>query len=161
MGDNSVAANSMGSTGLGLAMAKQLVELHGGELSVTSTEGEGSCFTASFTAKPKAQDIPSSQAASKTKGQGGGRPAKPPVRRQPSRLRPQRPHRQSSSDTGSVTHNKANAGATTNVRSLSSSQRCSCLPSLCVPTNSSCDSTCQPLLVPPPPPKKKRKKKKL
>ncbi|MEB3230915.1 MAG: PAS domain S-box protein, partial [Leptolyngbyaceae bacterium] len=32
-------------TGLGLALVKQIVELHGGQVELTSTLGEGSCFT--------------------------------------------------------------------------------------------------------------------
>lgn len=33
------------STGLGLAITKELVEAHGGRVGATSTEGQGSCFT--------------------------------------------------------------------------------------------------------------------
>lgn len=35
-------------TGLGLAFVKQIVELHGGQVSVKSQVGEGSCFTITF-----------------------------------------------------------------------------------------------------------------
>ncbi|MEN6325912.1 MAG: ATP-binding protein [Syntrophomonas sp.] len=36
------------STGLGLAIARELIEAHGGTLEAASTEGKGSCFTVSL-----------------------------------------------------------------------------------------------------------------
>jgi DNA-binding response OmpR family regulator/two-component sensor histidine kinase len=47
-------------TGLGLAMVKQLAELHGGSVAVSSAEGEGACFAAWL---PLRQDAPRLEAA--------------------------------------------------------------------------------------------------
>jgi signal transduction histidine kinase len=41
-------ARNRGETGLGLSIVKQLVELHGGEISVASEWGKGTCFTLKF-----------------------------------------------------------------------------------------------------------------
>ena len=41
--------------GLGLAVSRRLVELHGGKLTVTSRKGEGSCFTFTLPLAPARQ----------------------------------------------------------------------------------------------------------
>lgn len=45
-----------GGTGLGLTMVRQIAELHGGEVTVESREGVGSCFTLRFPAHRPAQE---------------------------------------------------------------------------------------------------------
>ncbi|MCJ8269260.1 MAG: response regulator, partial [Psychrosphaera sp.] len=54
-GDGS-STRAQGGTGLGLSITKQLVELHGGQLSVVSNLGEGSTFSFSLLASQEAPE---------------------------------------------------------------------------------------------------------
>ncbi len=56
------AANDMtrthGGSGLGLALVKSLVALHGGSFAITSVLGEGTCVTVTLPLEPQAKDRP-------------------------------------------------------------------------------------------------------
>lgn len=65
-------------TGLGLALVRKITELHGGSVSLTSTVGEGSCFTVTL---PRSSDdsrpFASSSADSQTTWLDGNQPSHP------------------------------------------------------------------------------------
>jgi signal transduction histidine kinase len=51
-GAQQVNGQTVGGTGVGLTIAKRIVEAHRGSLSVESTPGRGSCFTVRLPAPP-------------------------------------------------------------------------------------------------------------
>jgi len=53
---DSRTSHDYGGTGLGLAISRRLARMMGGDITLTSTPGEGSCFVLRFIAKPAAVD---------------------------------------------------------------------------------------------------------
>ena len=47
------ASRRHGGLGIGLSLVRQLVELHGGRIAVSSTQGKGSVFTVTFPSRPE------------------------------------------------------------------------------------------------------------
>jgi PAS domain S-box-containing protein len=81
--DSSLARRFEG-TGLGLAMVKQLAELHGGTVAVASAEGEGACFAAWLPLRlPSAAAVVASEDATRdAAGAAAGREESAPLRKQ-------------------------------------------------------------------------------
>lgn len=50
---DSARSRDQGGYGLGLAIARTIVEVHGGKLTGTSTREQGTCFTASLPQRPR------------------------------------------------------------------------------------------------------------
>lgn len=78
-----------GGSGLGLALAKRIVDLHGGDITARSTPGRGSCFTVSLpaaeggAAEPTAA-VPAGRADPEVSGGAGGAGADEPRQPNPS-----------------------------------------------------------------------------
>lgn len=66
-------ARTAHGAGLGLAIAKQIAEQHGGSIAVTSVVGEGSIFTLRFPLA-RSEDLPSTQGTADTDPSAPGRP---------------------------------------------------------------------------------------
>ena len=66
--EDSGTANRYGSTGLGMAITKNLVEMMNGDISVESEKGVGTTFTVTVTLKPSARSFSQDQHASLPKG---------------------------------------------------------------------------------------------
>lgn len=56
--EDGTITREFGGTGLGLAICKQLVELMGGDIIISSEKGKGSCFSVELKARIVAQEMP-------------------------------------------------------------------------------------------------------
>ena len=70
-------------TGLGLTLAKEIVELHGGQISVTSEVGQGSCFTITLPCAPMEPGEDFSSLAALSHASDEGQRASHPLRSTP------------------------------------------------------------------------------
>jgi signal transduction histidine kinase len=84
------AVDGQGGTGLGLPLARRLVELHGGRLSVASEPGAGSTFTAELPARPRPEaagtGLPAETAGERPERLVLGEPDSPERRAETARL---------------------------------------------------------------------------